>query len=157
MSIIPVVIIVLLTYMSLLKNRLQRAEKITQNLTAQASHKTNSKIKLVSENNTDTLILSPEDLLVIQSSDNYSTIIWEEGLEIKKTLLRSTLKRLAAQIKFAHIVRCHRSYIVNLMRVYSVSGNANGYKLYLKGYPEAVPVARGYGKEVMQILERISS
>lgn len=94
--------------------------------------------------------------LFIQSSDNYSNIVWQEDSQNKKTLIRSSMKRLEEQIPVSFIIRCHRSFIVNLSRVYSVSGNANGYRLYLKNHAEPIPVTRRFGKRVLQVLEKVS-
>lgn len=153
MAIIPVSIVVLIAYLALLKSRLRRAEAINRKLSATASEKHPAMLELVSESGTDHVRVNPTDLLFIQSTDNYATIVWQEQSQKRSALIRSSLKRLEDQIPLPHIIRCHRSYIVNLADVRSVSGNANGYKLYLKRHSEAIPVARRFGKQVMDILE----
>ena len=50
------------------------------------------------------------------------------------------------------IVRCHRSYIVNLDRVERVTGNAQGYKLHLLGGQFQVPVARRFNDNLISQL-----
>lgn len=155
-AIIPVTIIVLLVHMSLLKTRLRRAEKISKKLQSSSGEKEQALLRFDSETGTENVNIPPKDLLFIQSSDNYSTIIWQEGSQIQKAMLRSTLKRLEDQISSPNIVRCHRSFIVNLASAYSVTGNANGYKLYLKNHSDPIPVARRYGKQVLQILNRLT-
>ncbi|MFC0185517.1 LytTR family transcriptional regulator DNA-binding domain-containing protein [Pseudarcicella hirudinis] len=69
-------------------------------------------------------------------------MVYEKDGQVYKELIRSSLSRLEGQIDNPEIVRCHRSFIVNLSKVASVSGNAQGYKLKLKGYEMLVPVAR---------------
>lgn len=156
MSIIPVAIVVLLAYLVFLKTKLRHAEDITRKLGTSSKEASNELIQFVSETGTEKVKVSANDLLFIQSSDNYSNIVWYEDSRNKKALIRSSLKRLEEQISFPHVVRCHRSFIVNLSRVYSVSGNANGYKLYLRNHPEPIPVARRFGKRVLQVLEKNS-
>jgi DNA-binding LytR/AlgR family response regulator len=102
------------------------------------------KLKLTSENEKDYIELKNKDLLYIESSDNYSSVVYLKDQNIEKTLLRSSLTRLQSQIADENIVRTHRSFIVNLDHVIKVSGNAQGYKLHLKFTDFLVPVARKF-------------
>ncbi len=102
------------------------------------------KITLIAENEKDTLVIEPENLFYIESADNYSTIFFQKNEQLQKELIRSSLARLVAQINDKNIVRCHRSFIVNMANVQKVKGNAQGYKLHLDAYNLEVPVARKY-------------
>lgn len=97
------------------------------------------------ENEKDVVTLALKDLLFIESADNYSEIVFLQNEKMKKTLLRGSLSRFEEQAHHPDVVRCHRSYVVNLRQVESISGNAQGYKLQLKKYPSSIPVARRYG------------
>jgi DNA-binding LytR/AlgR family response regulator len=94
-------------------------------------------------------------LLFIESSDNYCTVVYLENGQLVKPLLRSSLSRLESQIDMPHIVRCHRSYVVNLDRVERVTGNAQGYKLHLMGGQLQVPVARRYNDTLVAELRAL--
>jgi len=109
-----------------------------------------SEMVFIAENEKDTLKLSTLNLLYIESSDNYSTVVFLKDEQISKELIRSSLTRLEGQIQVKTIVRCHRSYIVNLDKVVKVSGNAQGFKLQLKETDFIVPVARKYSEIVHQ-------
>lgn len=109
---------------------------------------------LLAENEKDRLELKPEDLLYIESADNYSNIVFLKKGLVSRQLIRGSLKRLEAQIAVPYIIRCHRSYIVNIRQVNAVSGNAQGYKAGFKvAGVDPVPVSRNYGKEVLAHLE----
>lgn len=108
----------------------------------------NEQLTLIAENEKDTLKVFQEDLFYIESNDNYSTVIFQKEEQILKELIRSSLIRLENQIPAESIVRCHRSYIVNLDKVIKISGNAQGYKLHLKDSDFIVPVARKYSEIV---------
>lgn len=108
-------------------------------------------LKLIAENEKDSIELAVDSLYFIESSDNYSTVFYEKNQKLQKELLRSSLTRLESQISSENIVRCHRSFIVNLDKVEKVTGNAQGYKLHLKSPELLVPVARKYSK----IIERL--
>jgi LytTr DNA-binding domain len=107
-----------------------------------------SELILVAENEKDTLKLLTSNLLYIESSDNYSTVVFLKDEQIMKELIRSSLTRLEGQILIKSIVRCHRSFIVNLDKVVKVSGNAQGFKLQLVETDFIVPVARKYSEIV---------
>ena len=110
-------------------------------------------IELIAENEKDSLKISAQNLFYIESSDNYSTVFYQKETDgkLQKELLRSSLTRLESQISSSNIVRCHRSFIVNLDKVTKVTGNAQGYKLHLSSHELVVPVARKYS----EIIERL--
>ncbi|GAB4025857.1 LytR/AlgR family response regulator transcription factor [Spirosoma koreense] len=114
-----------------------------------------SSLELVADNEKDKLSLHTNDLLFIESSDNYSTVVYLKNGQAVKPLLRSSLSRLEKQIDRPRIVRCHRSYIVNLDRVERVTGNAQGYKLHLAGGPFQIPVARQYNETLIAGLRTV--
>lgn len=119
-------------------------------------------ITLVAENEKDALVVPPDHLLAIESSDNYCTVFYTRKDALTKELIRSSLSRLEAQLAIKRptdqtsihnpFIRCHRSYVVNLDRVERVSGNAQGYKLHLLGGQLTVPVARKYNDDLMALL-----
>lgn len=108
-------------------------------------------LTLIAENEKDTFEIPQRDLLFIESADNYAVINYVEEGQLKKELLRSSLTRLEKQIVSDNIVRCHRSFIVNLNRVEDVTGNAQGYKFHLQPLELIVPVARKYSELVKKI------
>lgn len=112
-------------------------------------------ITLIAENEKDTLTLSPTSLLCVESSDNYCTIYFVQDGKLQKPLLRSSLSRVESQLAdHSRLVRCHRSFIVNLDRVERVTGNAQGYKLHLLHGEIEVPVARRYNETLVVELRR---
>lgn len=111
---------------------------------------------LVSENEKDRVEMSPEELLYIESADNYSTVYYIKQAVVVKQMLRGSLKRFESQIAFPFIIRCHRSYIVNLKQVSHIKGNAQGYKIEFKTEPSGeVPVSRSYSKTLFERLEAL--
>lgn len=45
---------------------------------------------------------------------------------------------------FPEMVRCHRSFMVNIEKVLKSEGNPNGYLLYLSAQLPQIPVSRSY-------------
>jgi DNA-binding LytR/AlgR family response regulator len=129
--------------------------------TVRANDAPDTLITLIADNDKDKLILRSGNLLFIESSDNYCTIFHVKsnatGIgQPAKLLLRSSLSRLEGQINQPHIVRCHRSYIVNLDRIERVTGNAQGYKLHLLGGQFQVPVARRFNDGLIVQLKSLA-
>jgi hypothetical protein len=114
------------------------------------SDSTSNEITLLAENEKDAISLNINDLLYIESADNYANIIFWKNEKIQKELLRGALKRFENQLEnYGFVMRCHRSFIVNLRHVENINGNAQGYRISLKNYNQVLPVARSYGADIL--------
>jgi DNA-binding LytR/AlgR family response regulator len=161
-GIIPVTIITLVLKNTMLQENLKEAilanqqlEKI-RNLKNDVNKSDLNKITIYSDTS-DTLSFNLPDLLFIQADDNYSTVHWLEGAVVQKKLLRVNLKNLESQINNSFTIRCHRSYIVNVHAISSVTGNTNGYKLRVKDTEHFIPVSRQKGKVVMEKIQELKN
>lgn len=103
----------------------------------------------------ETIDLRLMDLVYIESSHNYSTVFWKTDNGLEKKILRVYLKNIETQLNNSFIVRCHRSYIVNINAITHVTGNTNGYKLSLEGTDVTIPVSRAKGTEVIEKISQI--
>ena len=91
----------------------------------------------------DNFNLKEANFLFAKAEGNYSEVVLLKEGKIEKYLKRISIKELESQLCSRHkIFKTHRSYLVNLFFVDSVSGNAQGYKLKLKEHLEIVPVSR---------------
>jgi DNA-binding LytR/AlgR family response regulator len=105
----------------------------------------NKSIEFISENNSENLSLLISEVAVIKSADNYVEIIFKEGNNFKKKLIRNTLKNIELQIKqYSNFIRCHRICIVNLHYIEKLIRNNNNHWLIITGYDEQIPVSRQY-------------
>lgn len=111
---------------------------------------------ITSENGREEVKFLMDDLLFIESADNYSKIICMYGNKLQTSIIRSSLKRVEEQVKHPFLFRCHRGYIVNIKKVISVSGNSQGYRLHLYAVNETIPVSRNSGKEFLEMLKTLS-
>ncbi|RYU94702.1 LytR/AlgR family response regulator transcription factor [Emticicia agri] len=137
-----------------MSNYILQLKKYNQTIVVQPHEKTIPEtkaiisIRLIAENEKDTIEVNADDLFFIESSDNYSTVFYKKDNTLQKEMLRSSLTRLESQINSPDIVRCHRSYVINLSKVEKVTGNAQGYKFHLQSLDLTVPVARKYSEIV---------
>ena len=69
------------------------------------------KIEIKGEGNYEGLRLLLNDVICIQSSDNYVEVFYQSGKEIKKSLIRNKLSVIADE--FPEFLRTHRSHLIN--------------------------------------------
>lgn len=102
-------------------------------------------IEFISEHNSENFSLLISEVVFIKSADNYVEIIYKEGDNYKKKLIRNTLKNIELQIKpYSNFLRCHRICIVNLHYIEKINRDNGNHWLTLKGYEKQVPVSRQY-------------
>lgn len=131
-----------------------RENKLSSNDLATNTVQKNELLILIAENEKDKLEINPEDLLYIESADNYSNVVFINNNSVSKQLIRSSLKRLESQITVPYILRCHRSYMINLKQINHIKGNAQGYRIEFKTVlTETIPVSRNYSKTLFESIE----
>jgi hypothetical protein len=98
-----------------------------------------------------------ENLLYIESAENYVSICYLNQGKISKYLLRDTLKRMEEIFAGTEIIRCHRSYMVNFEKVKVIRKEKDGLKLELD-VPSAIdiPVSKTFVENVMQTFSKFS-
>ncbi|WP_291862056.1 LytTR family DNA-binding domain-containing protein [Marinilabilia sp.] len=89
--------------------------------------------------------LKLDDLLYLESSDNYVSIKYIHNNNPKSVLIRNTLKNIEQKFENSTLLRCHRSYVVNTKRVGMVKKEGNTMNLLIESpNNEKIPVSRGY-------------
>jgi len=141
-----------LTFLSLL----QYNRKLNANLKASSEIEVSANRKSVAEiaigtpqyffisDDKDKKRIDLNGLLYLESDGNYAYLNQLNDGKATRTMHRTTLKSIEEENTFPNIIRCHRSYIVNLNQVTAVSGNAQGLKLSLKECEDIVPVSKKY-------------
>lgn len=99
------------------------------------------KIEIQGEGNYEGLKLFIDDLICIQSSDNYIEVFYTSGKELKKTLIRNKLSKIDEE--FEELFRTHRSHLIN--PIHFLSWNVeNGKHFLMMNYDISVPVSKTY-------------
>ena len=99
-----------------------------------------------------------ENLLFVDSADNYATIHYLNKSKLSHFLIRNSLKWMEENLtKETPLVRCHRSYIVNLDKVKVLRKTKDGIFLELDALntPD-VPVSKTYYERVMTKFSKYS-
>ena len=98
--------------------------------------------------------LKTNDLLYLESSDNYVSIKYLQNNRPKSVLIRNTLKNLEKEFENSFLLRCHRSYMVNVNKVSMVKREGNNMKLQIESPDNIfIPVSRGYAPVVKKFFE----
>jgi len=144
-GILPIVFITFFDYYLKVKSNLNLAKNILKNKkellkdSKEATHQISTDLK------NETFSFSEHDFNYAIADGNYTDISSLDENTLKKVTYRVTLSSLETQLKEAStIVRCHRSYMVNLKKVKNISGNAQGLRLELINQSEIIPVSRKY-------------
>jgi hypothetical protein len=100
------------------------------------------------------LTLTIDKVLFVNSMGNYVTIYFWDSDEVKKEVIRSTMKTIETDLlNFNKIVRCHKSYFVNLSKVVGTSGNARALYLHLTNIDISIPVSRTFTNQILSRLK----
>jgi len=101
----------------------------------------------------DRISLSISNFLYGKAQDNYVELYYLENQLLQKFLIRVSLGKLIESIDYPALIRCHRSYMVNLYHVKAVKGSQNEISLYLNPFDKTIPVSRTFKKDVLNQLK----
>ena len=96
-----------------------------------------------------------ENLLYLESAENYVSICYLNKDKVSKYLLRDTLKKIEETFSGTEIIRCHRSYMVNFEKVKVIRKEKDGLMLGFDNPSVTdIPVSKTYVNTVMQTFSR---
>lgn len=99
------------------------------------------KIEIQGEGNYESLRLQLNDLISIQSSDNYVEVFYLDGTTLKKSLIRNTLSNVSES--FPGLLRTHRGFVINPFHFQSWKTEKGKHFLNLSQSIE-VPISKTY-------------
>lgn len=97
-------------------------------------------INIPSGNQTFTLLRN--GFIFAKSMDNYCVIYHRKEDTVEKQIVRITLRRLDQLLNTGTVVRCHRSYLVNLEKIIKKEGNTQGLLLRFAETEDCALVSR---------------
>jgi hypothetical protein len=104
------------------------------------------------------LSVKKENLLYLESADNYVHIFYQNKDKISKFLLRNTMKKMEEIFIGTEIIRCHRCFMVNFEKVKIIRKDKEGLLLELDlSAVIDLPVSRSYFEKVMTTFAKYSS
>jgi DNA-binding LytR/AlgR family response regulator len=89
--------------------------------------------------------IKKDDLLYIEAADNYIIIYYLDHMKLSKYMIRNTLKRIELSLPEAGLVRCHRSYMVNIDNVKFIRKEKEGLIIGFDSPSDVVvPISKTY-------------
>ena len=156
-SIFPVVILWVhykLTWLNMQVEKLsEKSDKMYSMLKENKELHESKIIELFSENKSEKFNLKLDDIVLIKSADNYVEVIFLDNGQLKKNLIRNTLRSVEFQLSiYQDFIRCHRTCIVNIQHIEKISKHYNVYNISVRGYNDLVPVSRQYLLKVKETM-----
>jgi len=112
----------------------------------------NRMLRFCSDNDKDEISVQLQDLLYLESQDNYVSVAYLNDAQVRTHLIRNSLKRLTTELQDTPLIRCHRSVIVNLARVTTCRQAGHGLSLALAGLDRPLTASRTYKPAVLAFL-----
>lgn len=113
-----------------------------------------SLLRFTDDKNRLKFVVDPKTILYVKSDENYCIIHYVEAGKPKVYSLRSTISKLEEKCAPYNIVRCHRSYCVNMDNVKSMRkepDKTNVLELNVAGL-DMVPVSERYSAKISEML-----
>ena len=101
------------------------------------------------DNDSPQLMIKISSLQYVEAMQNYVAVHYVREGQPASDLIRQTLSATEAEIAKVctanEVLRCHRSFLVNVSKIEKVSGNAQGLRLRLSDLEDTeIPVSRSY-------------
>ena len=96
--------------------------------------------------------LDRESILYIEANDNYVNIYFKSNSKTSHKILRSTLKSIELVLEKYNMIKCHRSYIVNLEHVLITHKDKGKLKIELRNCDFLIPVSTSFAPKIMEYI-----
>jgi hypothetical protein len=151
-AILPISGLIIINHNKMLRSHLKLADELNKKL---KEHKQIQEkvIHFKSDYQKDSLAIKVSTLLFIRSADNYIEVFWKEGDVIKNQMVRCSItnaEEIVREHKF--IMKCHRSFIVNINYIERFEGNSQGYKLFFENIGFPIPVSKSSASKLQELI-----
>lgn len=86
-----------------------------------------------------------DDILYVESMQNYVSVYRWNGTQVEKKMTRTTMSKTEELLASSSVKRCHRSYMVNTDKITTIEGNAQGLRVSVAHVDDKeIPVSRKY-------------
>ena len=113
-----------------------------------------TRLKFYDERHNLKFVTEPSAILSIASDTNYCNITYTEGGQLKVFTIRGSLKIMEEVCLKSGIVRCHRSYLVNVRRIKVLRKDRDGIIRAEMDFPkmESIPVTPKYYDSIASMI-----
>jgi hypothetical protein len=97
--------------------------------------------------------IQKSSVLYLESSDNYVTIFYLQEDHVKKEMVRNSMKKMEKQLQSSGLIRCHRSFIVNMENVHWFKKEGRNYLFKMKHGDTIIPVSRAFIPAIKSLIQ----
>ena len=96
------------------------------------------------------LSVKPDSCYYLESADNYVQIYYINAGKVQSLMIRNSMKNIEWRFQDTQLIRCHRSYIVNISKVQAVR-RVEGDMVLDFGNDKIplIPVSKAYAEQIM--------
>ena len=123
------------------------------------AHQNNQEtLELLDENNQTELTLGLDQLIALESNNQYVLIYYFDlSKNVSKQIIRTRLKKLLNELEHTPIIQCHRSYAVNLLNVAQLKNIDKKSVLTISDIEQLkIPVSKTYLSKIKERLKQNS-
>jgi DNA-binding LytR/AlgR family response regulator len=104
------------------------------------------------------LTINSDSLYYMESQDNYIKIHYENNGKLCSYMLRSRTKTIEESLADTSIVRCQRSYMVNVMKINHIrKGGKSRYIVLSHDDIRPIPVSKSYFKNLITKIDKYNN
>ena len=132
--------------------RLHQSESLIEELRRGAERNESGMVRFADEKGNVKLVVGAERVISLESAGNYITICYDDEGKLVRYSLRNTLKAMESLAGASGLVRCHRSFFVNLSHVRTLKRTPQGIYAEI-GHPgvEDIPVSKSYASDMIRL------
>ena len=151
-AVIPISVLIIVNHNKMLRSHVKLADELSKKL--KESRSAHEKIVYFnSDYQKDSLALKVNMLLLVRSANNYIEVYWKEGEVIKNQMVRCSLTNAEEALKeVKSVIKCHRSYLININCIDKFEGNSQGYRLFIENISFPVPVSKSSVKKLKELI-----
>lgn len=127
--------------------------KIRDHSRSKSSSESSGLIHLKDEREQIKFSIHKPSVLYLESTDNYVTIHYLQEETVKKEMLRNSMKKVEQQLHDYGLVRCHRSFIVNMENVHWFKKEGRNYVFRMKHDDTIIPVSRAFVPAIKSLIQ----
>lgn len=130
----------------------EKYDSVLPNIGATIDH--TQMIHFSGEGTKDNISISVSDFIYAQAQDNYIELFYLKNQNPSKFLIRSSLSRICDTLEQDFLVRCHRSYLINLFNVHSIKGGLADLRITMSHIDTEIPVSKTYASDTLESLRK---
>ncbi|MCQ2295075.1 MAG: LytTR family transcriptional regulator [Bacteroidales bacterium] len=152
LNIIPYTLYLLILTLHVCNHRIAQANMHIASLSKAADRSEPAMVRFNDDKGNLKLVVNASRVLYIESGGNYVTIVYDDNSSVVRNTIRNSLKAIEDICSASGLVRCHRSYFVNLSRIKVISRGSEGVFAEMDSdRVPRIPVSKTYAPGLLQL------